>query len=93
MTNASSEQPQSPPVDKSSLSAMVKEAISKLMDIVGSLLGGGSSSSSSAGGGGGGGKTKAKKSSSSKTGAKNSGGGGFAASFEAKYGKRWVSRE
>ncbi|CAM9497580.1 unnamed protein product [Pylaiella littoralis] len=75
-------------VGKSGFSATVKEAVSKLIDIVGSLLWGrNSSSSGSSSSAGGGGKTKSKKYSSSKKGTKASSGGGFAASFEAKYGK------
>lgn len=75
------------PASEDGLAATVKEAISRLMDVVVRLLG-------VTGGGGGGGEPKGKKKSSksksksSKRGSKASGGGGFTEAFEAKYGER-----
>lgn len=69
-------------VSEGGLAATVKETISKLMDVVGSLLGGKGSKNGGAAGGG----TKAKKKSSKRK--SNSSSGGFTKSFEAKYGKR-----
>lgn len=72
----------------SSLTAMVKEIMSKLLEVIGSWLGNSSSSSNCDAGGAkaGGRRTKRGKSTRGTTSSKT--GGGFKESFEAKYGKR-----
>lgn len=75
--------------DVSNLTAMVKEIMSKLLEIIGSWLGNSSSSSNNCDARGddkaGGIRTKPGK---SRRGATSKSGGGFRESFEAKYGKR-----
>lgn len=70
------------------LAATLKDMLSKLLDIVGTLLGNTAGSSDGGGGGdssgGGGPKTRKKR-------ANKTQGGGFKEAFEAKYGTRYVS--
>lgn len=71
-----------PTVGASSVTETVKALLSKLMDVVGTLLG-----NKEGGGGSGGGGLKAKAKSSKPNRIKTSG-AGFKEVFEAKYGKR-----
>lgn len=73
-----------PTVGASSVTETVKALLSKLMDVVGTLLG---NKEGGGGGGSGGGGLKAKAKSSKPKRSKTSG-AGFKEAFEAKYGKR-----
>lgn len=68
------------PVGEGGLTSVVKELLSKLLDVVGSLLG--------MEGGGGSRKAKTAKARSSKSKKTKTGGGSFTEAFEAMYGQR-----